>query len=232
MRLLELFSGTHSVGKVARARGYVVVSLDMNLPADIKANILDWDYKIYQPGYFDVITASPVCLWWSALRTTHFGKQLKAHPEGVFTRQMYENDINIFGKPMVDRVLEIIEYFNPRYYWIENPQTGLMKDYINLSFYDVDYCRYAQWGYRKRTRFWTNIKTFSPKLCEKKCGQMIGNRHVKQLGSCKKGERVLGKGTTKYERYRIPPKLIEDLLDHCYRELPVDLLDAIKNLNL
>ena len=31
---------------------------------------------------------------------------------------------------MVDKIIEIIEYFKPNYYWIENPQTGGMKYYI------------------------------------------------------------------------------------------------------
>ena len=35
MRLLELFSGTHSVGKVATELGYEVLSLDVDGNADI-----------------------------------------------------------------------------------------------------------------------------------------------------------------------------------------------------
>ena len=44
MRVLELFAGTHSVGKVCNALGYEVVSLDL-AGADININILEWDYK-------------------------------------------------------------------------------------------------------------------------------------------------------------------------------------------
>ena len=42
MKLLELFSGTKSVGKVAEQLGYEVVSLDLQ-DADINCNILAWD---------------------------------------------------------------------------------------------------------------------------------------------------------------------------------------------
>ena len=59
MRLLELFSGAQSVGKVAREMGYEVVCLDRDMDADIKCNIMDWDYKALEPGTFDVIWASP-----------------------------------------------------------------------------------------------------------------------------------------------------------------------------
>ena len=42
MRLLDLFSGTHSVGRVAREMGFEVISLDL-ADADININVLDWD---------------------------------------------------------------------------------------------------------------------------------------------------------------------------------------------
>ena len=46
MRILELFSGTGSIAKVARARGHEVVTLDIcprHRPT-ICRNILEWDY--------------------------------------------------------------------------------------------------------------------------------------------------------------------------------------------
>ena len=58
MRLLELFSGTHSVGTVARELGYDVISLDL-YGAEINTDILVWDYTIYPPGHFDIVWASP-----------------------------------------------------------------------------------------------------------------------------------------------------------------------------
>ena len=54
MRVLELFSGTESVGKVARALGYDVISLDL-IDATICCDIMEWDYKQYPKGYFDDI---------------------------------------------------------------------------------------------------------------------------------------------------------------------------------
>ena len=72
VRVLELFSGTGSIQKVCVERGWDVVSLDRDLKADIKEDIMTWDYKKdYKPGDFDIITASPVCLWWSKLRNTY-----------------------------------------------------------------------------------------------------------------------------------------------------------------
>ena len=66
MRVLELFSGTHSIGKVCSERGYEVISLDLQ-DADINIDILEWDYTIYPVGYFDIIWASPPCATFSNL---------------------------------------------------------------------------------------------------------------------------------------------------------------------
>ena len=171
---------------------------------------MTWDYKKdYKPGDFDIITASPVCLWWSKLRNTWIGRKIKAHGDKIITKELLLEDIEKYGKPMVDKVREIIDYFKPKYWWIENPQTGKMKEYItDLDYYDVDYCKYSTWGYKKRTRFWTNIKGFEPKKCNKDCGMYEKNGHIKQLGK-------MTDKTTRYERYRIPFKLIRGLFDSC-----------------
>ena len=207
VRVLELFSGTGSISKVCFERKWEVVSVDKYMKADIQEDILSWDYKNYKPGHFDIITASPVCLYWSKCRKSWIGRKLKMHGDTIITKEILQNDINKFGKPMVDKVLEIIDYFKPKYWWIENPQTGSMKEYItNRKSYDVDYCKYSNWGYQKRTRFWTNITGFQPKKCKKDCGYTENGRHKVTLG---------GPYTTKYERYRIPFKLLRELFDCC-----------------
>jgi hypothetical protein len=219
-RLLELFSGTGSIGKVAKEKGYEVVSLDKFLSCDIKVDILEWDYKIYPVGYFDVITASPVCLYWSLCRLSWIGRKIKAHGNKVITREIINEDIEKYGIPMVDKVIEIIRYFKPRFWWIENPQTGSMKNYINfLPFYDVDYCMYG-FDYKKRTRIWTNILNFKNLKCKDNCN----NGDFNENGNYKHNV-TLGrdKNTTKLQRYRVPYKLINDLLD-CVDETEKGLL--------
>ncbi len=251
MRVLELFSGTGSVGKVARRLGHEVISLDRDMPADIRADITTWDYQHFQPHHFDLITASPVCAPWSKLKNCHIGRN------GI-TRASIQHDIDTIGKPMVDRVREIIDYLKPRYWWIENPRSSRMKDYISdLPYFDVSYCKYSSWGYQKHTRIWTNIVDFTPKFCRKDCRHIVPNtkRHTKTLGNgyavdasgasvlintaakrrqLKNSTRETPSNTTKLARYRIPAALIEDLLAGCAPPRPdiSELLRELEELNL
>jgi len=208
MRHLELFSGTHSFGKVSHEMGFEVISLDRDLGAEcplgsgyksknhIKEDIMTWDYKKYPRGYFDLITASPVCAWWSCIKYSHIGR--------YYTRDKIEADIDNFGKPMVDKVFEILDYFDPKYYVIENPDTGRMKEYIPdwIPYYIVFYCMYGK-PYRKRTRFWTNIEGFVPLKCCHKKHEITIARHKNAMGKSSKCSTL--------EAYTIPDELIKEL---------------------
>lgn len=164
VKVLELFSGTHSVGKVAREMGWEVLSLDLH-DADININILNWNYMEFKPNEFDIIWASPPCDTFSSIKKTHLGRKNKYGK--IITHQDIQDDIINKGLPLLNKTLEIISYFKPNIYFIENPQSSSMKQHIDLSYYDVDYCQYANWGYRKRTRIWTNLKGFIPKPANK-----------------------------------------------------------------
>ena len=203
MKVLELFSGTGSVGKVCKEKGWEVLSLDLK-DADININILEWDYKKYNPGDFDIIWASPPCHTFSHLRKSWIGRKLKVHNGVICTKEMIQNDIDTIGLPILRKAEEIINYFKPKYYFIENPQNGRMKEYIDKPFYDVDYCKYADWGYRKKTRIWTNLENFKPKTCNKDCNSILNGKHSDPLG-CKTSRQTLK------EKYRIPPNLINEL---------------------
>ena len=90
---------------------------------------------------------------------------------------------------LVRRTLEIIEYFQPKVWFIENPQTGLLKsrDFMGgTPFHDVTYCKYG-YAYRKATRIWTNVADFKPLFCRRDCVNMLNGRH---LIDCEKLKRV------------------------------------------
>ena len=71
MKLLELFSGTRSVGKVAENFGWEVVSLDRDMVANIMCDIMDWDYEADE-GRYDFIWASPPCTEYSKAKTVGY----------------------------------------------------------------------------------------------------------------------------------------------------------------
>jgi hypothetical protein len=175
MNVLELFSGTHSVGKVCTQLGWDVVSVDMLLPADHQVDIMSFDYMQYPQDHFGVIWASPPCTNYSHLKKCWFGRKLK---NGViYTKEQNALDQDEADK-LVLKTLEIINYFQPEVWFLENPQTGNLKNRAimeHLPFYDVDYCMYSDWGYKKRTRIWTNKEGWHAKLCDGSgaCGNMI-----------------------------------------------------------
>ena len=205
MKVLELFSGTHSIGVVAKRLNYDVVSLDRDLdakskiydyisPHHIKTDILTWDYKKdFKQGDFDIITASPVCLYWSVLRNCWKGRKFKNSDE-IVTTETLQRDIDLYGKPMVDKVFEIIEYFKPKYYWIENPKSSSMWKYIKTKwdfddderFLTFDYCKYSDWGYKKPTIFLTNIPNIEPLICKNDCENMFENKKTHKINNCYK----------------------------------------------
>ena len=216
MRVLELFSGTHSVGVVCKELNYHVVSLDRDLgatskiyknyksPHHIKQDIMTWDYKNdFDVGYFDVITASPVCCLWSVLRNCWIGRTFKNSDE-IITKETLERDIDEFGKPMVDKVFEIIEYFEPRWFWVENPKSSKMWEYIKQTrYYDsymfkhFDYCKYSDFGYKKSTIFLTNIRIQKPKVCNNDCDNMDTEKKTKHKASvCNRGQFINKNGET------------------------------------
>ena len=92
-RLLELFSGTGSVGDVARELEYEVISLDRDMQATIQCDIMDWDPRVYPTGHFDVIWASPPCTEYSRCKTKGIG-----YIEGA--------------NKIVQQTLDIMEYFS------------------------------------------------------------------------------------------------------------------------
>ena len=191
VRVLELFSGTRSIGKVCDTLGWESVSVDLLLPADHKCDIMEFNYKQYPKDHFDIIWSSPPCTEYSKAKTR--GKR------------------NIdYANQIVLKTLEIINYFDCDYWFLENPQTGKLKDqpFMQcLPFVDCDYCMYGK-PYRKRTRIWTNKKV-NLCLCNKHCGAFINGKHI---GSCGNGTKTYSnKAYTLHEKYSIPPDLIERL---------------------
>ena len=60
---------------------------------------------------------------------------------------------------LVQRALDIIAHFKPKYWWLENPATGLLHTRPCVQHlpkpYEAHYCMYGA-PYRKPTHIWSN----------------------------------------------------------------------------
>lgn len=209
MKVLDLFSGSGSIKKYFKDKENVeVISLDFckKYKPDILIDIMLWDYKEYPIGYFDIIIAGPECKVFSNLQYTWIGRKWtdKEHLE----EEQKKNAIYI------NKTIEIIEYFNPKYYFIENPLYSKIWDHVEnenylKDFIIVDYCFFG-FVYKKPTKFLTNLKKEN-----KRCICNGNPKHPMRLGIASKKfltERPnikMADKTTTLQRYSYPPKLLD-----------------------
>ena len=202
-KALFLCSGTGSVGEPFRKGGWDVTDVDWDgrYGAEIVTDITLWDYKnSFEPGYFDVVWASPDCRMYSRARTTGGPRDFESSDR------------------LVQACRAIIEYLQPNCWFIENPDSGLLKTrpcIEGLPYVRVDYCMYGC-PYRKRTRLWTNCTEWTPKMCDK--SHCINGKHAAtaQRG-IKKSDRRSGDQTfTRDELHRLPRSLCHELFSVCH----------------
>lgn len=159
MKILELFSGTESFSKVARARGHecFTIDIDKQFNPDLCKDILEIDVKeilmLFKP---EVIWASPPCQTFSiASVSTHWDNHI---PKSDKCKEAMK---------MIAKVLELIVLLKPKYYVIENPMGMLRKMpiYEILNKDKVTYCQYGD-ERMKPTDLFHNIPNFNPKCCK------------------------------------------------------------------
>lgn len=201
MKLLELFKGTGSVGKVAKRMGMTVMSVDLldKYTPDIVADILEWDYKKFhnETGFVpDLLWASPPCNTFSTLAYVFKERNTKtAKPKSARARQ---------GTAILYRTLEIILYFqklNPKMvYVVENPRGMMRLDEKVKALPHRDttlYCLYGDMR-RKPTDFFNNVG--------------LELKDPDSYVACK-GKKLVGVVDLPLnERYKIPPKLVRTIL--------------------
>ena len=143
MEILELFSGYASWSSPFRGKGKVVtLDIDYRFNPVICQDILTWKYEglDLKP---DIIFASPDCTYFSNARA----------------RWGYPEEKIEWTKKLWTKTFEIIDYFRPEYYLIENP-VGKARHYYE-GFKRIDYCMYdyqINGEYiKKPTDLWTNI---------------------------------------------------------------------------
>ena len=127
MKVLELFKGSGSITKYFSNNNNVeVISLDIldEYNPTICSDIMDFDYKQYPVGYFDIIWGSPECKIYSSFQYIHIGTG-KKHKDKNDLENKQKND-----SKFINKTIEIIEYLKPTFYFIENPLASNIWKYI------------------------------------------------------------------------------------------------------
>ena len=217
MRLLELFSGTGSIGVAFEKRGFEVTSVDIDPKANatFTCDILDFDYRQFAPGTFDVVWGSPPCTMYSRARTT---AKTPRDLEGA--------------DRLVAKTREIIGYLAPRLWAFENVGTGLLPGREVVAGLHCDfltYCKYAEGDfpkYRKLTAVWHNLPWTPRPVCCKAgpCAWMVGGQHPvsAQRAPAKSGgvRRPTGQDRCSLATlYSMPPALCNELAEVCWEAL-------------
>lgn len=212
MKVLELFAGTRSIGKVFESKGHEVFSIEwdknfenINWYEDISKitaqDILD---KFGKP---DVIWASPDCTTFSIAAISHHRRKnpITGNLDPI-------SDYAKFCDKVDQHVLGLIKELNPKYWFIENPRGGMRKMswMQGLPRYTVTYCQYGDTR-MKPTDIWTNHPNpkFKPPCHNRdKC-------HESAPRGSKTGTQGL-KGSK--ERSIIPEELCKHIVEICEDE--------------
>jgi site-specific DNA-cytosine methylase len=210
MKLLELFAGSRSVGKVAEEYGWDVFSVDweayegINLVTDIET--LTPEQIPFVP---DVIWMSPDC-------TSYSIAAISTHRNGTTPKSEYAikcDSVNLNALSLMRHYLDL----NPELkFFIENP-VGMMRKMPFMQGVPratVTYCQYGDTR-MKPTDIWSNniYSMFNPVGWMPKPRCKNGDKcHVSAPRGSKTGTQGL-RGS--YERSRIPRGLVEDVLGSC-----------------
>ena len=213
MKILELFSGSRSIGKVAEQRGHEVFSVDNVAYPNTNwvGDIMDWDYRMNEMNVGtleelwipDVIWASPPCTDFSV---ACIGKKW------VSGENFTPRDPDMVGLKIFEKTLGIISDYldkNPKLLWyVENPRGKMRKapHWTELEHRreTVTYCQYGD-SRMKPTDIWTNDMGWTPRaMC--KNGDTC---HTPAPRGSQTGTQGL-KGN--HERSKIPSELCEVIL--------------------
>lgn len=159
--ILSLFDLTGNWSRPYKENGYKVIQVDLQLGIDI----LDWNYKeIPKDKVYGILAACP-CTDFALSGARHFARKDK---DGT-TQKSIE---------LVKKTMEIINYFQPKFWVVENPMSRIHKlnpklGEVKFKFNPCDFAGYCENKieqqenrYNKMTWLWGNFNKPSIKRLE------------------------------------------------------------------
>jgi hypothetical protein len=206
MRLLEIFCGTKSIGKVFEKNDWEVYSVDIEKrfePTEC-INIFNFNYKKFDKKHFNHIHFSPPCIYMSQMQQSWYGRYKgRGENKYLFTPELHNEKLKE-SDLILHKVKEIIDYFNDITFTIENPYHNKFNNIINRNILNypyevVNYCMY-DYPLKKPTAFLNNFD-LKLKLCDK------SHTHTKYKIYCG------GSSTPKDNVYKIPELLCLEIFN-------------------
>lgn len=221
MRVLDLFAGLKGWSEPWEGRGHDIITLDNDpkFNCDITVNILEFDYKMLPK--IDVILASPPCEKFSTMGF-QYGWFDQFWRDGKWATVPMTPEAEL-ALELVERTVQIIKYFGPRWWVIENPKALLRKTDVIPEAWgpnEIWYCHYGEHR-AKPTDLWGHF----PKNFELK--PPCHNRresHTDPACCCKdhtaapRGSRTGTQGMSRELSAKIPFPLADSVMRACERE--------------
>jgi len=218
MKVLELFAGSRSIGKVAEERGHEVFSVDINNFEGIDL-VKDVDELLMEdiPFIPDMVWSGTPCTTYSlAAGSHHRYANFKPKTEFAFKCDRMNVKVNHFINEWLKVNPDLI-------YYIENPRAMLRKMYFmqGIPRITVWYCQYGDFRAKPTDIFSNNIGNpmFNPKgwFPRPECHNGNDKCHHEKAP---RGSRTGTQGQKgNYERSIYPPELCVEILEATERKL-------------